>query len=97
MANVGRETARSEMQMAGQTDVIAGEQNALASEQDQLATETQNVADQKATGDFISAAIKGVAAVASIGLAPVTGGASLAVGSAAASALTGTGGRTLVS
>jgi hypothetical protein len=80
MANAGRATAASEMQIAGQTDVIAGEQNTIAAGQDQLATQTQNVANSQATGDFISSALKGVAAVASLALAPVTGGASLAIG-----------------
>jgi hypothetical protein len=92
MANAGRATAASEMQIAGQTDVIAGEQNTIAAGQDQLATQTQNVANSQATGDFISSALKGVAAVASLALAPVTGGASLAIGAAAAAAPTGTGG-----
>lgn len=44
------------------------------------------------TGSFISGALKGVAAIASIGLAPLTGGASLALGAAAAGAMSGTGG-----
>jgi hypothetical protein len=92
MANAGRTTAASEMQIAGQTDVIAGEQNQIAAGQDQLAVQTQNVANQQATGDFIGAALKGAAAVASLALAPATGGLSLAVGAAAAAAPTGTGG-----
>jgi hypothetical protein len=92
MANAGRATAAAEMIDADKTDAIAGRQDALAAQQDQLAIQTQQAADQKATGDFISSAIKGVAAVASIGLAPFTGGASLAVGAAAAGAMSGTGG-----
>jgi hypothetical protein len=62
------------MQIAGQTDVIAGEQDTIAAGQDQLAVQTQKIANSQATGDFISAAIKGVAAVASLALAPATGG-----------------------
>jgi hypothetical protein len=92
MANAGRTTAASEFDVANQTDTIAGQQDTIAAGQDQLATQTQNVANSQATGDFIGAALKGVAAVASLGLAPVTGGASLAVGAAAAAAPTGTGG-----
>lgn len=78
MANAGRATAASEMDIAGQTDVIAGQQDQIAGQQDQLAVQTQKAADQQATGDFIGAAIKGVAAVASIVAAPATGGLSLA-------------------
>jgi hypothetical protein len=92
MANTGRATAASEMDIANQTDTIAGQQDAIANQQDQLATATQNAANSQATGDFIGSALKGAAAVASIALAPVTGGASLAVGAAAAAAMSGTGG-----
>lgn len=51
---------------------------ATAAGEEDLAKETEAAAKTQATGDFISSAIKGVAAVASIGLAPFTGGASLA-------------------
>jgi hypothetical protein len=78
MANTARTTAAGEESIADQTDT--------------LATETIAAGQQAQTGDFISGALKGVAAVASIGLAPVTGGASLAVGAAAAAAMSGTGG-----
>lgn len=74
MSAAGKATAASEMSDADKTDTIAGEQDALAGQQDQLAVATQKVADQSATGDFISSAIKGVAAVASLALAPATGG-----------------------
>jgi hypothetical protein len=57
-----------------------------------LAAQTVQAGKDAATGDFIFSLIKGVTAVASIGLAPVTGGASLAVGAAAAAAMSGTGG-----
>jgi|SRR5579863_143654 len=57
-----------------------------------LANQTEQAGKTAEIGDFISGAIKGVAGIASIGLAPATGGASLAVGPAAAAALTGTGG-----
>jgi hypothetical protein len=92
LANTGRTTAASEMDIANQTDIIAGQQDAIAAKQDQLAVQTQAAADQKAQGDFFSSALKGVAAVASLAMAPATGGASLAVGAAAASAMSGTGG-----
>jgi hypothetical protein len=87
LANAGRATAASEMDMATKTDTIAGEQDQLAASQDQLAVQTQQAANNAATGDFISSALKGVAAVASIALAPATGGASLALGMAATSAM----------
>jgi hypothetical protein len=77
MANAGRAAAAGETAIASQTDVIAGQQDQLATQQDALAAATQNAANQQSTGDFISGAIKGVAAVASLFAAPVTGGASL--------------------
>jgi hypothetical protein len=66
MANAGRATAASEFDIANKTDTIAGQQDAIAAGQDQLAIQTQQAADQQATGDFISSAIKGVAAVATL-------------------------------
>jgi hypothetical protein len=92
MANVGMQTAASEESIANQTDTIAGQQQNIASEQQQLAAQTQAAGSQAATGDFIGSLLKGAAAVASIALAPATGGVSLAVGADAAAALTGTGG-----
>jgi hypothetical protein len=50
---------------AGETN-ISGEESQIANEQRQLATQTQQAANQAATGDFISGAIKGVAALATI-------------------------------
>lgn len=87
MSAAGRATAASEYGIADKTDVIAGQQDQIAVGQDQLAVDTQKVADQSATGSFISAALKGVAAVASLALAPETGGASIALGMAATSAV----------
>jgi hypothetical protein len=87
MADAGRATAAGEMDIAGKTDTIAGQQDQLAGQQDQLAVQTQQAADKQAQGDFISSALKGAAAVASLVLAPATGGASLAIGGAAASAV----------
>jgi hypothetical protein len=78
LANAGRATAASEMDMATQTDAVAGQQDQLAASQDQLAVQTQQAANKAASGDFISSALKGVAAVASVVLAPATGGLSLA-------------------
>ena len=66
MATVGRQTAASEMNIAGQTDTIAGEQEGIAGEQRNLAVETQQAANDQATGDFIGSALKGAAAVASL-------------------------------
>lgn len=92
MANVGRATAASEEQIAGQTMNIASEQDTIAAGQRSLATQTQAAAATSEIGDFAAAALKGAAAVASLVAAPVTGGTSLAVGAAAAAALSGTGG-----
>lgn len=80
MSAAARATAAGEFGIADQTDAIAGRQDAIAAGQDQLAVDTQKVADDSATGSFISAAIKGVAGVASLLAAPATGGLSLAVG-----------------
>lgn len=68
LANTGRATAASELDIAGKTDVIAGEQDTLAAGQKQLAYATQQAGENAATGDFFSAAIKGISAVASIAL-----------------------------
>lgn len=92
MSAAGRATAASEFGIADKTDAIAGQQDAIAAGQDRLAVDTQHVADQQATADFFSSAIKGAATVASLFAAPMTGGASLAIGAAAASAMSGTGG-----
>lgn len=70
MSAAARTTAAGKQQIAGQTQDIA-------TQQEQLARDTRAAGQQAATGDFISAALKGVAAVASIGLAPVTAGVSL--------------------
>ena len=78
MANVGRQTAASENQIAGETDTIAGQQRSIAQQQIQLGVEAKQAADDAAKGDFIGGLIKGVAAVASVALAPATGGLSLA-------------------
>jgi hypothetical protein len=66
MATTGRATAAGEMDIASQTDTIAQEQMGIATSQDALAVQTQQVANQQASGDFISAAIKGVAAIATL-------------------------------
>lgn len=78
LANTGRTTAAAEEAAATQTDVIAGEQEGIAGQQQQLAAETKAAGQQQATGDFIGAALKGAAAIASVALAPATGGLSLA-------------------
>jgi len=58
--------------------LMASTANTTATEEDQLANQTVQAGQQAQTGDFISAALKGVAAVASVALAPATGGLSLA-------------------
>ena len=71
MSAAAKATAAGEVKISGETESIAAQQR-------QLATETQQAGQQAATGDFVSAALKGVAAVASIAAAPATGGLSLA-------------------
>jgi hypothetical protein len=78
MASTARTTAAGEQDIANKTDVIAGQQDQIANQTDQLAAQTVQAGKDAATGDFISGAIKGVAAIASIALAPATGGLSLA-------------------
>jgi hypothetical protein len=51
------------------------------------ATQAGNAENQAATGSEIRSGIKAIAGIASIGLAPFTGGASLAIGAAATSAM----------
>jgi hypothetical protein len=86
MAAVGEATAASEESIANQTDTIAGQQQNIATQQQQLATQTLQAGQQAETGDFLGAIFKGAAAVASLVAAPATGGASLAIGAAAAAA-----------
>jgi hypothetical protein len=57
-----------------------------------LVNQTESAGNTQRWGDFAGAALKGAAAIASIALAPETGGASLAVCAAAAAATSGTGG-----
>jgi len=64
------------MAAAARTD--AAGQMKIADETDQLAKDTIEAGKQAATGDFITSAIKGIAGIASIGFAPMTGGLSLA-------------------
>jgi hypothetical protein len=78
MANAGRATAASEMDIAGKTDLIAGQQEGIAGQEMHLADETEAAAKTQEIGDFVGAAFKGAAAIASIVAAPATGGASLA-------------------
>lgn len=66
MSKTGRATAAAEMISADKTDAIAGQQDAIAAQQDQLARDTQKVADDSVFGSYVSAGIKGAAAVASI-------------------------------
>ena len=78
MIQTCRRAAASENQIAAQTDTIAGQQQNIAQQQIQLGAEAKQVADAQATGDFIGGLIKGVAGIASIALAPATGGLSVA-------------------
>lgn len=71
------EQAQSYDTLSAAAKMAAGEENTIAGQTDQLAQQTIAAGKTAATGDFISSAIKGVAAVASIALAPATGGASL--------------------
>lgn len=66
MASVGRETAASEETIAGQTDSIATQQQAIAAGQQNLAQETLAAGQTSEIGDFVGAALKGVAAVATL-------------------------------
>lgn len=70
MANAGRATAAGEEDIAAKTDVIATQQQKLASD-------TEAAGKQAETFDFISAALKGAAAVAGVVAAIPTGGTSL--------------------
>jgi hypothetical protein len=72
------EQANSFATMAAAARTDAAGQDTIANETDQLAQQTIAAGQQSATGDFIGGAIKGIAAVASVFAAPVTGGASLA-------------------
>ena len=66
MAAVGMATAASEEDIANQTDTIAGQQQSIAQQQIQLGAETKSADDQAATGDFVGAALKGAAALATL-------------------------------
>ena len=61
-----KEQAASYTTMAAATASAATQEQTIASQTDQLATETQAAGKQAQQGDFISAAIKGVTAVASM-------------------------------
>jgi hypothetical protein len=80
MSKAGRDAAASQMISADKTDAIADRQDALADRQDQLAGATQEAADISSFGGYISSALKGATAAASLFAAPMTGGASLLVG-----------------
>jgi hypothetical protein len=66
LATTGRATAASELDIAGKTDLIAGEQDQLAAQQRQLAQATKDAGSQAEFGDFLSSAIKGAAAIATL-------------------------------
>lgn len=66
MAEAARAGAASEFGIADKTDTIAQQQERIADRQVQLAHDTRASAEQQGTFDFISGAIKGVAAVATL-------------------------------
>jgi hypothetical protein len=66
MSATARMTAASEFDTANKTDEIAGQQDQIAAGQQNLAAATRKAGEDQATGDFISSAIKGVAAVATL-------------------------------
>lgn len=61
MSAAARQTAAGEVE-------ISGKEQDIAKEQRQLAVETEDAGNEAATGDFISAAIKGASAVAMLAL-----------------------------
>jgi len=65
MSAAGRATAASEMDIATKTDAIAAQQDQIAAQQYQLADKTEEAGHMESIGDYISGAIKGVAAIAS--------------------------------
>ena len=73
-----QEQSESYNLMSSAARSAASQEFGIADQTDQLAKDTESAANTAAAGSFISGAIKGVAAVASIGLAPFTGGLSLA-------------------
>lgn len=84
---------RDSMSQGALTHAVLGQQGAIteAGYQEQAASYTNmskaarmaaDAEDTASTGSLITGALKGITAVASIGLAPFTGGASLAIGGA---------------
>lgn len=61
-----QEQAQSYNLMASTARTTAAGENQIAGETDQLAMETKQAADEQAKGDFIGAAVKGVAGIASL-------------------------------
>jgi len=66
MAAAQRMSATGETSIAAGTEAIAGLEQRVAGQQVQLAQQTQAAGQQQATGDFIGAALKGAAAVATL-------------------------------
>lgn len=89
LSGAARATAASEYDMATKTEGIADQETAIAGQQAELANKTQSAGEEEMWGHFAGGLLKGAAAVASIGLAPFTGGASLAVGAAVTGGLEG--------
>jgi len=72
------EQATSYTNMAAAARTAAAGETQIAGETNQLASETQSAGTLSEIGDFAGALMKGAAAVASVALAPATGGLSLA-------------------
>jgi hypothetical protein len=100
MSAVAKMAATGEKSIADATDAIADRTVALGSktaaigevvakQQQSLAQQTEAAGKSAATGDFIGAAMKAAAGIASFALAPATGGLSLAVGAAVEGAVSG--------
>lgn len=68
------------MDMATKTDTIATEQQGLAGQQMQRANETEQAGQQSEIGDFVGAALKGAAAVASLAIGGPAAGAAVIMG-----------------
>ena len=72
-----KEQADSFKVMSDAARTAAAGEFSIADQTDQLARDTQKASETAATGHFIGGIMKGVAAFASIALAPETGGLSL--------------------
>src|SRR6185369_6701768 len=72
-----KEQADSFKVMSDAARMAAAGEFSIADQTDQLAKDTEDASETSAFGKFVSGAFKAAAAVASVALAPATGGASL--------------------